>query len=561
MSGDNVRSIDERADAADRSNPPTGYPFRALGYDAQAFYFLPHATLQVHAIPLGAMTSKSYLLALAPLEWYEAEFPTKGGADWTLAGNQLMRWCEIAGYFAPTRVRGRGAWYDAGATVLHLGSRLVVDGTPTGLTEHRSSYVYEAAAPLEVNGAAEPAAVSESSLFRSLMDEIYWSRPIAPVLVAGWSYLAPICGALAWRPHVWITGQRGSGKSYVIEQIIRPLIGPAAAVAQASTTEAGIRQTLGHDARPVLFDEAEGESRNDHKRVQGVIELARQASSENSAEIIKGTATGKAMSFRVRSMFLLGSINVTLAQAADVTRFTICQLQQPPAGAEGTRQFASLQSAVAEILTPQYCERLRARAYDGIPTIRANAATLSTAVAEHLGDQRIGDQVGTLLAGAYHLRSDGRVSLDGARRLVQQMDWSEEAEQHQAASDQDRLISELLAKRVRIEAERGAVERTVGELVEATQGRRYGSIEPQVAREALERCGMKVAGSTSLRIANQHPWIRNALCDTPWSGGWRQILSYIPGAVACGIQRVAGQRVRCTAIPLDYVVPRDGEDA
>src|SRR3546814_6554229 len=92
--------------------------------------------------------------------------------------------------------------------------------------------------------------------------------------------MAVICVALNWRPHVWLTGRSGSGKSWLLDNVIRPLIGAIAVYCQSNSTEAGIRQTLATDARPVLFDEAESEDAKAQVRIQQVLELAGQSSSE-----------------------------------------------------------------------------------------------------------------------------------------------------------------------------------------------------------------------------------------------------------------------------------------
>jgi len=544
-------------DAADEvvgdDNAPTGYPFRPLGYDAGHYYVLPQSTLQVTALPQGAITSKSYLLCIAPLEWYETHFFAKSGPDWTMAANAIIRWCERAGVFDPEVIRGRGAWYDEGRAVLHLGKRLVVDGDSVPVSGINTNYVYEARPPLELSGASEPLPPEESVKLRELCGMLNWQRPVSPVLASGWIYLAPICGALKWRPHLWVTGERGTGKSWVIDQIFRPCVGPSALIVQSTSTEAGIRQKMGQDARPILFDEAESESKRDQQRIQGVFELARQASSESSAAIAKGTAGGRAMTFKTRSMFLMGSINVTLSQAADVSRFTVCGLSRPPKGRAGTEQFERLQQAVKDTVTPQFCERLRARAYESIPTIRANAATFGKAVAEHLGDQRIGDQIGTLLAGAYGLKFDGEITLDTARHVVQKLDWSEAQESHEAASDQRRLMDELLSARVRVEGPEATVERSVAELIQATQGTRVAGVDRDSADATLQRHGLKCAG-TELLVSGSHRWIRDRLADTPWSGGWSQILSYVDGSRSTGAARFAGQVQRARAVPVEWVL-------
>lgn len=542
--------IEEQAAAMVPDAPPTGYPFRCLGYDHGYYYVLPANTLQVTGIPVSSAANKSYLLSIAPLSWWEHQFPNKQGVDWTVAADALIRWSEETGQYNPRIIRGRGAWYDHGHSVLHLGQRLVVDGRTKRLNEHDSAYIYESAPTLELSTGVTPLSDDEAGRLRNVLDQVYWQRPVSPALIAGWIYLAPICGALRWRPHVWIAGQSRTGKTWVYDHIVRPCVGESAVVVQSSSTEAGIRQTMGHDARPTLFDEAEAEGRKDKQRIQAVLELARQASSEHSAEIAKGTTSGRAMSFRVRSMFLMCSINVVMSQAADISRFTVCELAKPPAGKAGADAFEHLQNLVRDTLTPEYCERLRARAYESIPTIRANAATLSRAVAEHLGDKRIGDQIGTLLAGAYSLRHSEELTLDRARAAVQALDWSEETDQNEDASDQDRLIAELSAKPVRIETDKRTVERNLGEILEAVTS--YDStidMDRIAAREALERCGVKAEG-TSVYVSNTHPWLRKQLAETAWSGGWRQILLYQDGAEPAGPTRFAGQISRAVRLPV-----------
>src|SRR3546814_11852624 len=77
--------------------------------------------------------------------------------------------------------------------------------------------------------------------------------------------------------------------SWLLDTVIRPLIGAIAVYCQSNSTEAGIRQTLATDARPVLFDEAESEDAKAQLRLQQVLELALQSTSETGARILTGT--------------------------------------------------------------------------------------------------------------------------------------------------------------------------------------------------------------------------------------------------------------------------------
>lgn len=538
-------------DACEPEHERSGYPFRALGYDQSCYYFLPANKLQVTPLSGNGMTNRSSLLMLAPLSWWEHEFPTKGGADWTAAADACIRWCEQAGTFDPRMVRGRGAWFDHGRSVLHLGQHLRVDGEKVALMDHRTDYVYESRPRLEINGDTGPATADEGRRLREITSMLRWERPADGLLFAGWCYLAPICGALSWRPHIWITGRRGSGKSFIINNIVSDILGPTTISVQSNSTEAGIRQRIGQDARPVLFDEIETEKRADRHRVQSIVELARQASSEGSAEIAKGTTSGTALSFRVRSMFCFGSINVTISQAADTSRFTVLGLHSTLKGRAGTEQFETLKASIAETITPTYCASLRARAYRDIPTIRANVSVFARAAAEHLGDQRAGDQYGTLLAGAYGLSRDGEVTLDDARDIVAKLDWTETVDDS-GITDEETLLAEILSSIIKVDVERGTHERTVAELIGIVTHTNDTEIAPMYARNALERCGLKATEST-VHIAANHKWLRNQLADTAWGLGWTRVLSRIEGANSRDRQRFSGTSLRCTSIPIEQV--------
>lgn len=63
-----------------------------------------------------------------------------------------------------------------------------------------------------------------------------------------------LCGALKWRPRIWLTSGTGSGKSTIQNDFVSFLMNGISVYAQGNSTEAGIRQHLKSDALPVLFD-------------------------------------------------------------------------------------------------------------------------------------------------------------------------------------------------------------------------------------------------------------------------------------------------------------------
>lgn len=529
-------------------------PYRALGVDDSHYYYLPHRTNQVVSVSAAGMGSKTNLLQLAPLEWFQSFFGDGDKIDWLMAANGLMRECEQVGTFDTTRIRGRGAWYDNGAPVLHMGDHLLVEGVPTPIKDHKTRYIYEHKPPMEDDRNAQPATLDDARRVAEIFDMLNWDRPAHSVMACGWSVLAPICGALQWRPHVWLTGRRGSGKSYIQEQIIGPLLGHCALTVQSNSTEAGIRQTLAHDARPVVFDEAEAEDRQGQRRMQGAIELARQASSEGGSVIAKGSAGGRAVSYKARSMFLMGSVNVSLSQAADKSRFTVIQVRQPRKGREGSEDFDRLRRAVDDTLTSGFCAAIRARAYRMIPVIRHNAEVFAKAVSEHVeGERRTGDQYGALLAGYWCLRSDDKLDESEAAAIVRQIDWSE-AKDSEEASDEQRCLDEILQAQIMVDTEFGNKSRSVGELVQiASNGLDDHVVKMLMADESLRRHGIRVDGGW-MTVSDSHKALRKLMEDTPWHSGWGRLLVRLPGSESVKAARFAGSQTRATRIPIDDII-------
>lgn len=559
------------ADGADAMPPPGEAPpenlealegaaahFTCLGHDHGTYFYLARGAAQVLALAGGSHT-KGSLLMLAPLQFWEREFPGREGCNWMAAANALLRWSEGAGVYRPERVRGRGAWWDDGRHVLHLGDRIVAgaDGRQTissSTTDFESRYIYEAAAPLRFAATnARPLRWNEAREFRALCELLSWEKRIHATLLAGWCVVAPICGALRWRPHIWVTGPAGSGKSYVYEHLMRRVLGEIALAVASETTEAGLRQELGTDARPVIFDEAEGETARAQQRIQNVLALMRQASSDTAARIIKGTATGTAQQFSVRSCFAFSSIGVGLQQHADLTRVTVLSLQpnlrQTPE--ERSRHFSEVIVPAFELLTDEYVARLHARTIAMIPIIRANAETFARAGAVTLGTRRMGDQLGALLAGAYSVYSDSAISLDAAQRWLREQDWSEETQGE--TRDEVALLNALLQTTARVQLTSGSVDRSVGELVQIARGLTDHDVKQDEASSTLRRMGLRVDLDV-LYVANTHSGVRKMLANTPWTQNWARVLKRLEGAQAIGSMRFAGVVDRCVGLPLDLVL-------
>ena len=508
--------------------------FSCLGHDRGTYHYLPHKGGQVIALPAASHT-KLNLLNLAPLGYWMSAFPKGSSADWDKAADELMSQSFRVGIFDPQMVRGRGAWYDRQRVIMHLGNRLDVirkDAETEHLSIHNppdTIYFYEKAKTL--TGPSDECLDNETCLqLIQLAKKFKWDDPIYAQFLLGWIVLAPVCGALDWRPHIWITGGAGTGKTTILKYFMRPLLAGIFQSATGGTTEAGLRGTLKSDAIPVVFDEFEQNEARDKQIVQNVLSLARIASSEGG-KIYKGTTSGGANSFEIRSMFCVSSINVNLIQKADIDRFCVLCLHKPAAGEEKEDWF-EFESQILSLCTEDNGRRLIARTLKNIPAIRENAKTFSTALARKRG-ARYGDQHGYLLAGWYSLMASGGdvVTLDFALALVDGIAWPEAASADPMEADEVKCLNFILDSLVAVDTKKISIRELVGMArrgVITCTPMKDGSESPEIV---LARYGIKIHEGM-LAIANSQKNLQSLLKETQWSGNaYRQSLRRIDGAV------------------------------
>jgi putative DNA primase/helicase len=512
-------------------------PFDLLGFKGDDYFYLPRSVGAVLRISAAGHSSTT-LCRLAPLIYWEAAYPgPRGGVNWTAATSALYEGQHEVGEFDPDLIRGRGAWWDANRSILHLGDRLIVDGAEVPIRIRlKSRYFYQRALPLARMGLVSPLTDEEAFTVLELAEQFYWDRPASALLLAGWCTLAPICGSLPWRPHIWMTAGAGSGKTAVLNRFIAPLLGDLQLVAQGSTTEAFIRQSLKTDALPVVMDEAESNQKADAIRMQQILALARQASSESRAIQGRGSPSGQTTTFRIRSMFLLSSVATAVRCGADDRRFTQLTLRRPPdtdPEVEALR-WRDLKARLSNTLTEEFGHRLLARTVQLIPTIRQSISTFCEIAAAHFGSQAIGDQYGVLLAGAWHLTSSTAATPEDAKRLIGDAQWETYIDNENVLPDEQACLQRILQTHTRVQSgDHPAVDRTFYELVEACLNpvmlSALSPYSPDDAAAALGREGLKVTDG-HLLIGNTAEGVKRILKDTPWASNWGTILLRLNGA-------------------------------
>ena len=559
------------AAAAPESSPsppaPTHQPFTCLGFDEGNYYYQPSSTGQITRIARGNHT-ETHLLSLVPeLSYWETLYPSKSGVNWSAAKASLFAQQAAVGIYSPDRIRGRGAWWDDGRAVLHLGDRLIVDGaTHSVMKPPPSRFSYQRLAAIDLPPDLQPLTDQQGMEIIDIASRFLWEIPASGLLIAGWAALAPICGSLSWRPHIWLTASAGSGKSVLLDRFLGTLLDSLALWPEGSTSEASIRQELRADALPVIMDEAESNEQADRKRIQDILALARVASSSGRGFVGRGGADGAAQRYVIRSMFLLCSISTALKQGADASRFAQLTLRNPSFMPLEQRQshWTELDRDLTTIVTPTLGHRMALRSVAQIPIIRDSVAAFRRAAANRFDSQRQADQYGTLLAGAWSLMNARVATEADAYQLIDANDWSEYREATEQ-SDEERCLQRILQHQVRVEVERteisagkvfsrnAVITRTVWELVQAVRSESEPADIPAEAGEAhLGRIGLRVADDRLL-VANTALGLQRILADTPWAHSWPTVLARIAGATKAGKVRFKGMAnsSRAVSLPLE----------
>lgn len=563
-------------DAADKQRPPppaprplvAGQPFRALGHDRGVYYFWASGPMQVVALKAKDLHSMAELNRLAPLAWWESAYP--GGKESFLvraAGDDLLRQCERMEIYDPDALRGRGVWFDGGKVVAHLGNRLLVDGVACGLGDIASNYVYEQRRRIEIGASGTPPAPLTDAEGKAIVEccrALAWEDPSRDgSLLAGWIACAIIGGALEWRPHGWITSEAGSGKSWIFRNLFRVLIGDFGAHLEGASTESGIKGVLRGDVIPVCFDEGETQTDDARKRMQEILNMARQSASADSGAVAKGTQDGGARTQIVRSAFMIGSVNLGLYQSADESRFITFAL-----GTGDEAQFTRLKELHAKAMVPQVKERLFVRLLGLVPTIRANAEMLSQAIARAGSGRRGGDVLGAAMAGGLALTSSTRLTAAQADKLVAKHAWLRaEAARRVVDPEWRRALAHLMNWPARFVSEGGRPEAaSVAELAETVQANHVDrQSRVKVCDDTLRRIGLRIINDErhgdELRIANRAPGVDEVFKGTPWAVGWLTTLARAPGArrdVATRFHKLSGMS-KAIAIPLSLLTFQEPE--
>jgi len=516
------------------------------------------------------------------------------GFDQGEALEALILECARLGVFDPSgRMRGRGAHRIADkGLVIHFGDKLLVseltaDGrikkfnwTDTGL---HAGFVYPSAMPLP-RPHHEPTTGKAAIKLLKLLRTWHWKRELLdPRLALGAIAAGFIGGALPWRPNIWITGARGTGKSTFNgkDGVVHQVFGDGV-FRTGNASGAAIRQSLKNSTVPVMIDEIEAGA--DNRRVNEVIELARVASSGDSMH--RGGSDHQAHEFTMQSPFWFSSINIPPLASQDRSRLAILELKPLKQGAPPP--------VLSDWGLSRIGRELQRRMIDGWHRLEATKAKYHLALAAVGHDARACDQFGILLACAdvameEHSTDDGLPDDQDVAEWAQMCRPDKMAEITEATADHVACLQHLMTSMVQ---SRGNQEREqLGSWIDkaldaATAPILADALAADMNAERLRNIGLKLVNAKYypeeldntgkvtkaarwgtqefaqaepgyLAIAGGHQGLDKLYDGTTWRGIVRQALERFPGTLKAQVKYARGVVLSSVLVPLWAFVDED----
>ena len=236
-------------------------------------------------------------------------------------GDGLIREADRMGQLDVGNVLGRGAArLPNGKTAWHLGDRILQDGKDRGLEDVEGIWQAEPAIPVP-----KPATDAQVAAARDAILRYRWQTRQDGQRFLGWMAAAVAGGALDWRPHIILAAKASSGKSWLITQVLAPLLGPLLQNYD-NVTPAALATDIAGAALPVIIDEAQPSGSN-AQRLEQILELFRSASGGG----IRAKSDGKGGVTR-QSLRFSGMLSATVSPnfgAPDSSRISQVRLGPP----------------------------------------------------------------------------------------------------------------------------------------------------------------------------------------------------------------------------------------
>lgn len=374
-----------------------------LGIDNAGFCHYFSTELQ-HLYSLSpASHERNHLLQMAPAKYWGGTFKCykkkndgtlSGEVDYAVLADKLFEEQRKIGKIDMSKVRGLGVHLDNGEIAANFGDRIYYKGREIPIYDsiQETNFFYHGSTRVELD-LNDQMTDQEGLNFISAVKRMKFKTKYDFIITTGWVAQAQIFGGLSWRPFLWVTGGRGSGKSTMLAYLSDFIL---FSLKIQNSTEAGVRQKLGSDAKAVIYDEAESDDEDTKKRMKRIMELARPCSSNNSAASLRGTPGGVAKENIPNATFCMGSIQIPDLKGADRSRYFIVEMDKEVEAP----QWAETEKELNDLIHSGIASRMFARMLVNFPQIKKNINITKDYLAKLKKlDQRMIDQVAPIIVG------------------------------------------------------------------------------------------------------------------------------------------------------------------
>ncbi len=481
--------------------------FRFLGYDDDAYYFLPKDKGICLRIANGDSSIKNKVLELCrERAWWISQFNkdvpipgTDGGTKTVFDAGAALEWIrgesEKVGNFNPELMKGAGVYLDKGKIILNNGSELIMsDGSKQSLFSYEGNYCF-VKSKRKFTMSKEPWNVGNGKYLFKQISKFGFDNTLSIITVLGYMTIAPFAGALNRKPSIWITATRGSGKSFLLENFIEPACGGenyAFMTEGAQSSEAGLRAAAKHDRIPMILDEFDPGTPDKKVKEKLTRILTLLTSAYGNTRGVMGSASQKEVYFDLQSMFCLASVNLKFTNAAQQSRVIVSRLNRVGEGSE---------------IIDNY-EGLRKRTFDNLLKILNEIDICKKMLMKKGKSARTADTFSPILVSAWNTLSDHDF-FDENDRLTWEIigEAISLVDREKSMSDEEVVIEIILQHIIKLS---GGYGKSVAQML-----LHRNEMKVLEHGDDLERHGIRL-DPDRLLLAVNHKEIKNMLLDTAY---------------------------------------------
>ena len=387
--------------------------FKILGVKGESVVFQSKTTAQIIEKKQYYLTNEAHLITLAPVSFWLSLCKDPKSLDKTNRLNiadAIIQHAQRKGLFSITKSGyGRGGAKINDKYYFNLGKKVLSQDLDRKLSIENHIVDVDVDDALFIPGNAIKISDDSSSAIsigRKLYDAVLgyrWDSIDYAKAFAGFLVTSIIGGCLEYRPMLWFLAPATSGKSWLLDNVLKKLLG-SMLVDGGNVTEAGLGRLMSSDSLAAYIDEFEPyASKNHSDRYNELLLLIRLASTGQSQRI---RAIGEDV--RPRFSAIITSINRPVLSDADQSRYFVVKLAN-----RGVENWYELENAIKSVTASKKMRILRSHIIRNAGIIADEASMLERAMSKvyQKMNHRERKIIAALTAGVRFLATDKNITI------------------------------------------------------------------------------------------------------------------------------------------------------